>query len=143
MGQRATEGDNFEQVGDSKNLSQLIRSNTLHYWTVMKHQVDLRGLKAYLGYEGMLAGDPHAGNFAALPLRARDGSRKMRYVDVDFDDCGRGPFVLDFIRFVIASKANHKEVKRRDLEKGYHQGLAGRELDPPKAVRALLAMAVS
>ena len=109
----------------------------------MKRQVDLSGLKPYLGYEGMLAGDPHAGNFAPLPLQARDGSRRMRYVDVDFDDCGRGPFVLDFIRFVIASKANSKEVKRRDLEKAYHKGLAGKEIDPPKQVRALLAMAVS
>src|SRR5215472_3724008 len=143
MSEKGATVDRFQQVADSKNLSQLIRSNTVHYWTAMKHQVDLAGLKPYLGYEGMLAGDPHAGNFAVLPLRARDGSRKMRYVDVDFDDCGRGPFVLDFIRFVIASKANHKEVKRRDLEKGYHQGLAGREIDPPKAVRALLAMAVS
>ena len=109
----------------------------------MKHTIDLAGLKPYLGYEGMLAGDPHAGNFAALPLRTLDGPRKMRYVNVDFDDCGRGPFVLDFIRFVIASKANHKEVKRRELEKTYHQGLAGKEIDPPKKVRHLLAMPVA
>jgi hypothetical protein len=135
--------DHFQQVADSKNLSQLIRSNTVHYWTAMKHQIDLGGLKPYLGYEGMLAGDPHAGNFAALPLRTLDGPRKMRYVDVDFDDCGRGPFVLDFIRFVIASKANHKEVKRRELEKAYHKGLTGKEIDSPKKVRALLTMRVA
>ena len=143
MSERGSTVDRFQQVADSKNLSQLIRSNTVHYWTAMKHQVDLAGLKPYLGYEGMLAGDPHAGNFAVLPLRTLDGSRKMSYVDVDFDDCGRGPFVLDFIRFVIASKANHKEVKRRELEKAYHKGLAGREIDPPKKVRALLAMRVA
>jgi hypothetical protein len=136
MSERGATVDHFHQVADSKNLSQLIRSNTAHYWTAMKHQIDLGGLRPYLGYEGMLAGDPHAGNFAALPLRTVDGPRKMRYVDVDFDDCGRGPFVLDFIRFVIASKANHKEVKRRELEKAYHKGLAGREIDPPKKVRA-------
>jgi hypothetical protein len=143
MSERGATVDRLQQVADSKNLSQLIRSNTVHYWTAMKHQVDLGGLKPYLGYEGMLAGDPHAGNFALLPLRTLDGSRKMSYVDVDFDDCGRGPFVLDFIRFVIASKANHKEVKRRELEKAYHKGLAGREVDPPKKVRTLLAMRVA
>ena len=135
--------DHFQQVADSKNLSQLIRSNTVHYWTAMKHQVDLGGLKSYLRYEGMLAGDPHAGNFAVLSLRKLGGSRKMRYVNVDFDDCGRGPFVLDFIRFVIASKANHREVKRRALEKAYCKGLGGREIDPPKKVRDLLAMPVA
>ena len=143
MSERGATVDHFQQVADSKNLSQLIRSNTVHYWTTMKHQVDLGGLKPYLCYEGMLAGDPHAGNFAVLPLRTLDGSRKMRYVDVDFDDCGRGPFVLDFIRFVIASKANHKEVKRRELEQAYCKGLAGTEIDPPKKVRALLAMQVA
>src|SRR5262245_14811378 len=143
MSERGATVDHFQQVADSKNLSQLIRSNTVHYWTAMRHQIDLGGLKPYLAYEGMLAGDPHAGNFAALPLRTLDGPRKMRYVDVDFDDCGRGPFVLDFIRFVIASKANHKEVKRRELEKAYRQGLAGKEIDPPKEVRDLLAMPVA
>ncbi len=143
MSDRGAIVDHFQQVADSKNLSQLIRSNTVHYWTAMKHQIDLGGLKPYLSYEGMLAGDPHSGNFAALPLRTLEGPRKMRYVDVDFDDCGRGPFVLDFIRFVIASKANHKEVKRRELEKAYYQGLAGREIDPPKKVRDLLAMPVA
>ena len=143
ISERGATVDHFQQVADSKNLSQLIRSNTVHYWTAMKHQIDLAGLKPYLGHAGMLAGDPHAGNFAALPLRTPDGPRKMRYVNVDFDDCGRGPFVLDFIRFVIASKANHKEVKRRELEKAYHKGLAGKEMDPPKKVRDLLAMPVA
>jgi hypothetical protein len=109
----------------------------------MKNQIDLGGLKPYLGYKGMLAGDPHAGNFAVLPLRAVNGSRKMRYVNVDFDDAGRGPFVLDFIRFVIASKATDSEIKRRPQEKAYLKGLSGKEIDPPKKVRDLLDMPVS
>ena len=143
MNSESTNLDTFEQVGESKDLSQLVRSNTVHYWITMKHQVDLNGLKSYLGYEGMLAGDPHAGNFAVLPLRAVNGSRKMRYVNVDFDDAGRGPFVLDFIRFVIASKATDKEVKRRPQEEAYLKGLAGKDIDPPKKVRDLLNMPVS
>jgi hypothetical protein len=135
--------DKFQQVADSKDLSQLVRSNTVHYWTTIKNQIDLSGLKSYLGYEGLIAGDPHAGNFGVLPLRAVDGPRKMRYVNVDFDDAGRGPFVLDFIRFVVASKATDKEVKRRPLEEAYLKGLAGKEIDPPKKVRELLEMPVS
>jgi hypothetical protein len=143
MKTRPSTANEFQQVADSKDLSQLIRSNTVHYWTAVKGQLDLSGLKPYLGCEGMLAGDPHAGNFAVLPLRAVDGSRKMRYVNVDFDDAGRGPFVLDFIRFVIASKATDKEVARREQEKVYFKGLAGKEIDPPKKVRALLEMRVA
>ena len=143
MNSESTRSDKFQQVADSKDLSQLVRSNTVHYWTTMKNNADLSGLKAYLGYEGMLAGDPHAGNFAVLPLRAIDGSRKMRYVNVDFDDAGRGPFVLDFIRFVIASKATDSEIKRRPQEEAYIKGLSGKEFDPPKKVRDLLDMPVS
>src|SRR5260370_34245968 len=99
MSERGANVDHFQQVADSKNLSQLIRSNTVHYWTAMKHQIDLGGLKSYLGYEGMLAGEPHARNFAPLPLRTLGGPRKVTYGNVDFDDCALGPFVLDFIRF--------------------------------------------
>src|SRR5260370_42183965 len=135
MNTESTRSNKFQQAADSKDLSQLVRSNTVHYWTTMKNDVDLSGLKPYLGYEGMLAGDPHAGNFAVLPLRAIDGSRKMRYVNVDFDDAGRGPFVLDFIRFVIASKATDKEVKRRPQAEAYIKGLEGKALDPPKTAR--------
>ena len=59
--------DRFVQLSDSRNLSQLIRSNTPHYWSYMKSQADLRGLKSYLSFEGMLAGDPHIGQFRRPP----------------------------------------------------------------------------
>ncbi len=104
MGTNATSGQ-FDQVEVSKNLSQLIRSNTPHYWTYMKHRADLSSLKQYLPFEGIVGGDPHMGNFTVLPLKQVGGSRQMRYVDIDFDDAGRGPFVLDIIRYLIASKS--------------------------------------
>src|SRR4051794_4279254 len=134
---------NFEQVGESKNLSQLVRSNTIHYWTAMRQQADLSGLKPYLSHQGMLAGDPHAGNFGVLPLRSADGARKMRYVNIDFDDAGRGPFVLDFVRFMIASKATNRKGKRRPQEEAYLKGVAGDEINPPEKVHELLHMEVS
>ena len=144
MNTESRDVNEFEQVGVSKDLSQLVRSNTAHYWTAMKqHQVDLSGLEPYLGFRGTLAGDPHAGNFGVLPLRSVDGTRKMRYVNLDFDDAGHGPFVLDFTRFVIAAKATDQEIRRRPLEEAYFTGLSGEIIHPPKKVHDLLRMAVS
>jgi uncharacterized protein DUF2252 len=142
MAPSATSGQ-FDQRKVSKDLSQLIRSNTPHYWTYMKHRADLSRLKQYLPFEGVLAGDPHLGNFGVLPIKQVGGSRQMRFVDIDFDDAGRGPFVLDIIRYLIASKSIGGQIKKRPLEKSYLAGIAGKELDPPKEVRSLLAMPVS
>jgi hypothetical protein len=139
----STAGEHFDQIELSKNLSQLIRSNTPHYWGYMKHQADLNRLKPYLSFKGTVAGDPHMGNFAALPLKPIGGSRKMKFVNVDFDDAGRGPFVLDLARYLVAVKSITGQIKKRALETSYFAGLAGKELDPPKAVRSLLAMRVS
>jgi Uncharacterized protein conserved in bacteria (DUF2252) len=139
----STAGDQFDQIEVSKNLSQLIRSNTPHYWAYMKHTADLTRLQPYLSFKGTIAGDPHMGNFAALPLKSVGGSRKMRFVNVDFDDAGRGPFVLDLVRYLVAVKSITGQIKKRPLEASYVAGLAGKEVDPPKEVRSLLAMLVS
>jgi hypothetical protein len=109
----------------------------------MKHRADLSSLKQYLPFEGILAGDPHMGNFTVLPLKQVGGSRQMRFVDVDFDDAGRGPFVLDMVRYLIASKSIGAQIKKRPLEKSYLAGIAGKELVPPKEVQSLLVMPVS
>ena len=136
-------GDQFDQIEDSKNLSQLIRSDAPQYWRYMKNQADLHGLRHYLPFEGMLAGDPHMGNFGILPLRAVGGARQMKFVNIDFDDAGNGPFVLDFIHCVISSKAVGGDVKRRCLEDAYLKGLAGEDIEPPKKVKDLLETSVS
>ena len=138
-----TASDQFDQIEVSKNLSQLVRSNTPHYWAYMKHRADLNRLQSYLSFKGTIAGDPHMGNFAALPLKPVGGSRKMKFVNVDFDDAGRGPFVLDLVRYLVAVKSINGQIKKRPLETSYLAGLAGKELDPPKEVRSLLDMRVS
>jgi hypothetical protein len=135
--------DRFVQLSDSRNLSQLIRSNTPHYWSYMKSQADLRSLKSYLSFEGMLAGDPHMGNFGVLPLKAIAGDRQMTFVSVDFDDAGRGPFVLDFCRYIIAVRTTNEDLKKRALQESYLEGLAGKNMKPPKKVRELLEMGVA
>jgi hypothetical protein len=81
MSENAT-GDQFDQIEDSKNLSQLIRSNAPQYWSYMKNQADLHGLRRYLPFEGVLAGDPHMGNFGILPLRTVGGARQMKFVNL-------------------------------------------------------------
>jgi hypothetical protein len=85
----------------------------------MKHRADQSSLKQYLPFEGILAGDPHMGNFTVLPLKQVGGSRQMRFVDIDFDDAGRGPYVLDLIRYLIASKSIGGQIKKRSLEMSY------------------------
>lgn len=133
----------FDQVSDSKNLSQLIRSNAPEYWAYMKNHADLQPLKPYLSFEGAVAGDPHLGNFGPIPVMTNQGTREMRFVDIDFDDAGRAPFVLDFIRYVAAIKAQCKPMKSEDLQENYLLGLAGKTIPPPKQVKDFLDMKVS
>jgi hypothetical protein len=133
----------FAQVSDSKNLSELIRSNAPEYWAYMKKHADLRALKPYLGFEGAVAGDPHLGNFGPIPVMTSQGSREMRFVNIDFDDAGRAPFVLDLIRYAAAIKAQCKEMKTEALQESYLAGLAGKKLHAPRKVQDFLEMKVS
>jgi uncharacterized protein (DUF2252 family) len=127
----------FEQVDDSKNVSQLVRSNAVQYWRYVK-RAHLNGLIRYLPFEGVVAGDPHMGNFGILPLRNVCGERQMKYVNIDFDDAGRAPFVLDFIHLLVASKAVGADIKFRNLLDAYLRGLAGTQMEPPKKLSLCL-----
>lgn len=133
----------FHQVSDSKNLSQLIRSNAPEYWAYMRKHADLQPVKPYLSFEGAVAGDPHLGNFGPIPVMTNQRTREMRFVNIDFDDAGRAPFVLDFIRYVAAIKAQCKQMKSEVLQESYLLGLAGKAISPPKQVQDLLDMKVS
>ena len=133
----------FDQLETSKTVSQLIRSNAPSFWTYMKHGADLKCLAKYLAFVGTIAGDPHPGNFGPIPVRTVQGQRVIRFVNIDFDDCGRGPFVLDYVRYVIAIKADSPQSKWRALQEAYLSGLTGKKMAPPPKVRTLLAMKVS
>jgi hypothetical protein len=133
----------FDQVSDSKNLSQLIRSNAPEYWAYMKNCADLQPLKLYLNFQGAVAGDPHLGNFGPLPVMTNQGKREMRFVNIDFDDSGRAPFVLDFVRYVAAIKAQCKQMKSEALQENYLLGLAGKKIPPPNQVQRFLDMKIS
>ncbi len=140
MNRSAAADDKFQQVDDSKNLSQLIRSNAPHYWANLKREIDLASLKPYLRFEGTVAGDPHMGNFSVLPLKRLGGTRELVFANIDFDDAGQGPFVLDYIRYEIAAKAASRSIKKRALQKAYFAGLAQTHFAPPPQVSKLLAM---
>lgn len=133
----------FGQVDGSKNVSQLIRSNAAHYWNYVASSKEDSGLRAYAGFKGVVAGDPHVGNFSVLPLAGKDGVRVMREVNIDFDDAGIGSFAYDFARFVVTVKAIDKDVKILALLEAYIEGLQGREVAAPKIVTEALAMPIA
>jgi hypothetical protein len=134
--------EGFQQVENSKNLSQLVRSNAAQYWRYVK-QADLDSLRRYLPFEGVVAGDPHMGNFGVLPLRNTFGARQMKYVNIDFDDTGLAPFVLDFVHLLVTSKAVGPDIKFRHLHDCYLKGLAGTKMEPPTKLKSLLDMPVA
>lgn len=143
LGAFAAPAPKLVQAESSDNLSQFVRSNAQHYWHFMSVQADLRPLKNYLSHEGMVAGDPHLGNFAPLPLVGAEGRRGMRFVNVDFDDAGHAPFVLDFVRYVIAVEATFPESRKRTLEEAYVKGLNGQAMPTPNSLNEITSVTVA
>ena len=135
--------EKFEQLSEAKDLSQVIRSNVSEYWAYVKKHADLHRLKPYLHFEGIVAGDPHLGNFGPIPVMTTQGSREMRFVNIDFDDAGLAPFVLDFVRYIAAIKAQCHQMKSESLQESYIAGLKGKSCHPPKKVQGFLEMKVA
>lgn len=133
----------FGQVEDSKNVSQLIRSNAGHYWHYVSTAQEASGLRAYEKYRGVVAGDPHLGNFSVIPLTDTNGKRGMHEVNIDFDDAGVGAFAYDFSRFVVTVKAIDKDIKIKDLLDAYMTGLSGNEVSAPQSINDFLAMPIA
>jgi len=118
------------------SLSKFLRSNSPHFWAYMK-DADLSGISDYLGAEGIVAGDPHMGNFAPTPVVVGN-KKEIAFLDVDFDDAGRGPLVLDLIRYQLSIKAVFPDIKKKDLEQAYIMGLKGQSIAPPMQVQNFL-----
>lgn len=121
-----------------ESLSQKIRSNAAHYWSYVKTD----SLKPFSEFEGVVAGDPHMGNFSVVPVETVNGERVLRFVNIDFDDTGVGPFALDFARFVVTVKVVDKDVKIRDLVQAYTDGLRGRQAQAPARIQETLSMSM-
>ncbi|RYZ76106.1 MAG: hypothetical protein EOP05_05990 [Proteobacteria bacterium] len=135
--------ETFGQVEGSKNVSQLIRSNAAHYWNYVTTAKETSGLRAYEGFRGIVAGDPHLGNFSVIPLTDSNGKRGLHEVNIDFDDAGVGAFAYDFARFVVTVKAIDKDVKIKALLDAYISGLEGQSVAAPQIINDLLATPIS
>ena len=122
----------------AKNLSKLIRSNAVHYWRHVGNEKNVKDLKPFLSHQGVISGDPHFGNFTVIPVNLQGGGRELRFVNIDFDDAGVGPFALDFIRLVIASKAANDEIKLKHMLEAYVEGLNGGDWEAPAIVHDAL-----
>src|SRR5690348_14189937 len=133
----------LNHVSDSKNLSQLIRSNAREYWPSMKNPAHLRALQPYLEFVGTVAGDPHLGDFGPIPVTTVAGTREVRFVNIDFDDAGCAPFVLDYVRYLAAIKSQCKPMRSSVLLNNYVLGLKGEKIAPPKEVQKFLEMKIS
>ncbi|MCC6138725.1 MAG: hypothetical protein IT287_08835, partial [Bdellovibrionaceae bacterium] len=113
------------QVEESQSLSQLIRSNSKHYWGWAKsNQDNYKSIKDALKYKGLVFGDPHMGNFAPYLVKDLSGQSSVQFVPIDFDDVGEAPFILDLARYILASEAvDKKSVKKTALVEAYVYGL--------------------
>lgn len=125
----------FQQVEQSKNASQLLRSNSSHFWRLSRDPKTLKDLASYVQEHGIISGDPHLGNFSVIPVKNKNGVTKLKYLNIDFDDGGRGPFALEFAAFVAIAKASSDQIQIRDLFKAYLSGLHGEKMPLPKPIK--------
>jgi hypothetical protein len=130
----------FKQVELSKNVSQLLRSNADHIWSYNRDPRVLGDLVNYTDPSGTISGDPHLGNMTVIPVQTKRGQSTMKFLNVDFDDGGRGPFALEFARFVLVAKASSKDIRTKDLFKAYLKGLRGEEINMPRSIAKAVSM---
>ena len=123
----------------SEILSKWLRANVADFWVFAR---DHRLLADYPS-TGVVVGDTHLANFAPIPVLLKSGATEMRYLDVDFDDAGRAPLALDFLRLVVTSRAVNSDVKIKELVAAYIKGLMGEDVAPPAAVSKYLNFTAS
>jgi hypothetical protein len=124
----------FKQTNVAKNISQLLRSNADHFWAYSRDPRMLKDLVNYTAAEGVISGDSHLGNTTVIPVKTKSGKEELRFLNVDFDDGGRGPFALEFARFATVAKASSKDIKIKQMLAAYLNGLDGREMEMPTSI---------
>lgn len=125
----------------SDKLTKLARSNAPQSWAWFKQYSGHFLSEDILKYEGMIEGDPHNGNYGPTVVNG-----KVKWRSLDYDDAGRGPYILDFAKFLIATKAvdSVKKVKISDLWEQYQRGIEGKEYkNTPKRIAELLEMSAT
>lgn len=125
----------------SDKLTKLARSNAPQSWAWFKKYSNNFLPDSILKFEGMIEGDPHNGNYGPTVVNG-----KVKWRSLDYDDAGRGPYILDFAKFMIATKAvdSVKKIKASDLWEQYQRGIEGKEYkNPPKRIAELLEMSAA
>lgn len=124
----------FKQTEAAKNVSQLMRSNAPHFWAFNRNPQVLKDLAYYVDAEGTISGDPHLGNMSVIPVKSQNGVKSLRFLNIDFDDGGKGPFALELARFVAVAKASSENIKVKDIVAAYTQGLRGQQMTKPATI---------
>lgn len=131
----------LKQLAASNGISQLLRSNPLHFWTWMQSSAPMFLSSDVLNIQGLIFGDPHNGNFmTALIKNQTTQIRSVQWACVDYDDGGKGPLILDFARYLASVKAVDDRVKSKDLWDAYLSGLNGEQKSPPDFIEKLLKL---
>lgn len=107
-----------------------LRTNPRHYWSFSRKMIQNHpGDRRDVLQEGLITGDFHYQNMAAR----RQGDRwKVDFVDLD--DGGRGPFIFDLVRFMVASRLVDTPVNESRLVDAYLRGLRGEKDEKPARV---------
>ncbi len=126
------------KVVGSEKLTKLTRSNAPQAWAWFKNFVSQFIPENILHFEGMIEGDPHNSNYGPILV-----NEKVKWRSLDYDDAGKGPYILDFAKFLISVKSvNSKDkVKTSDLWVQYQRGIAGKDFkSPSKRIAEILKM---
>lgn len=121
------------QVDESKDISQLLRSNVQHFWTWAK-QIAPRQKQFendFTSPTGIIMGDAHLGN---MHPSIDSKTHIMTWKNIDLDDSGIGSFVLDFTHLVLSVKVISKELKIHDMVDAYIKGLNNQAYKLPKSI---------
>jgi hypothetical protein len=129
----------LKNIKQSDSLSQLFRANAAHYWSWVKQQDQT------YNFNGLVMGDAHLGNMHPFPgFRGKD--KKMVWRNIDLDDAGVGPFIYDFLHYVISIKLIDKAFDISALTEAYIRGLLqtastnSNSIKVPKALEEYLGL---
>lgn len=115
------------------NVAMDFRENLFHFTDWWKKSIVKENLSKDLLSVGIISADPNLTNYNDVPI---NGKRKLRFND--FDDSGRGPFIFDFVRFVVSAKALRLGIKTADLFEMYQAGLRNEKQEMPDFLKKIL-----
>lgn len=113
------------------NQKKLVTSNSFHFWAWMSKAAP-EYVPNYLGYEGVVMGDPHPRNV----FDYHGGVNALAVADID--DGGRAPLLLDIVRYITYLEAAGFELKIGQVFSAYQRGLNGQEDQAPGFLAAAL-----